>query len=172
VTADPELLRRLHDEHAAALHGFALRATRDPHLAQDVVQEVLLRAWRHPESLQPERGPLRAWLFTLARNVLVDQHRRRAVRPAEVTADPAYAETAGPLDTDSLDRALESWQVADAIRRLSVDHRMVLVELYYRDRSVADAAAVLGIPAGTVKSRAFYALRALRLVLQEEGMVP
>ena len=169
--ADAEVLRQLHDEHAAALHGFALRATRDPHQAQDIVQEVLLRAWRHPEALAPERGPVRAWLMTLARNLVVDQHRRRGARPPEVPLEASVSETfAAP--TGELDRAMEGWLVAEALRKLTPDHRHVLVELYYRDRSVAEAATVLGIPAGTVKSRAFYALRALRVVLQEQGVMP
>jgi RNA polymerase sigma-70 factor (ECF subfamily) len=170
VTADAEVLRQLHDEHAAALHGFALRATRDPHQAQDVVQEVLLRAWRHPEALAPERGSVRAWLMTLARNVVVDQHRRRGARPPEVAFEGSAAEAAA-TPVNELDRAMESWLVAEALRRLTPDHRHVLVELYYKDKSVADAARTLGIPAGTVKSRAFYALRALRVVLQEQGVV-
>ncbi len=73
---------------------------------------------------------------------------------------------------DGADRALESWAVADALRSLRHEHRSVLLETYYRGRSVAEAAAVLGIPAGTVKSRTFYALRALKLALQERGLAP
>jgi RNA polymerase sigma-70 factor (ECF subfamily) len=73
---------------------------------------------------------------------------------------------------DAAERALESWAVADAIRSLRAEHRGVLLETYYHGRSVAEAAAVLGIPAGTVKSRTFYALRALKLALEERGLAP
>ena len=73
---------------------------------------------------------------------------------------------------DEADRVLESWAVADALSTLLPDHRQVLLETYYRGRSVAEASIVLGVPAGTVKSRAFYALRALKLALEERGLAP
>jgi len=72
--------------------------------------------------------------------------------------------------SDEADRALESSAVADAVRSLRPEHREVLLEIYYHGRSVAEAAAVLGIPAGTVKSWTFYALRALQLALEERGL--
>ena len=64
---------------------------------------------------------------------------------------------------------MEAWQVADALASLSADHRTVLLETYYRGRTVTEAATTLGIPVGTVKSRSYYALRALRLALEERG---
>jgi RNA polymerase sigma-70 factor (ECF subfamily) len=70
---------------------------------------------------------------------------------------------------DDLDRLLSCWQVEEALRKLSPDHRVVLVETYYRGRPYGDVAAELGVPVGTVKSRVFYALRALRLALEELG---
>jgi RNA polymerase sigma-70 factor (ECF subfamily) len=73
---------------------------------------------------------------------------------------------------DEVDRALEAWQMAEALRRLSPEHRTVIVETYYGARSVASTAARLGIPEGTVKSRLYYGLRALRLVLEELEVVP
>jgi RNA polymerase sigma-70 factor (ECF subfamily) len=164
--SDERLLRVLYDEHAAALLAFAQRLTGDRARAEDVVQETLLRAWRHASALSAERGSVRPWLFTVARNVVVDQHRARRARPLEVGAD-ALAPVAAD---DTIDRALEAWQVADALGDLRDQHREVLVETYYRGRSVAEAAAVLGVPPGTVKSRTFYALRALRLALEERGV--
>jgi RNA polymerase sigma-70 factor (ECF subfamily) len=98
----------------------------------------------------------------------VDAHRARQSRPREV-GEAALHLTAVP---DTADRALESWAVADALRSLRTEHRTVLLETYYRGRSVAEAATVLGIPAGTVKSRTFYALRALKLALEERGLAP
>jgi RNA polymerase sigma-70 factor (ECF subfamily) len=73
---------------------------------------------------------------------------------------------------DAPDRASESGAVADAIRSLRPEHQSVLLETYYHDRSVAEAAAVLGIPAGIVKSRTFSALRGLKLALEERGLAP
>jgi RNA polymerase sigma-70 factor (ECF subfamily) len=169
ATASETLMRALYDEHASALLGYVLRLTAgDRQRAEDIVQETFLRAWRHPEALAAERGSIRPWLFTVARNLAVDAHRARMARPREVS-DEALAVI--PAD-DELDRALQAWQVAAAMGELSSQHREVLVQTYYLGRSVAEAATVLGVPAGTVKSRTYYALRALRLALQEMGATP
>lgn len=166
-TTDEDLIRALYATHARPLLSYSLRLTGgDRQRAEDVVQETLLRAWKHPEALERGAEAARPWLFTVARNIAVDAHRARQSRPAETGPES--------LDfiavDDDIDRALEAWQVADAIASLSADHRAVLVETYYRGRSVAEAAAELGVPPGTVKSRTYYALRALKLVLEERGV--
>lgn len=167
--AEETALRLLWEQHGGPLLAFALRLARgDRGRAEDVVQETLLRAWRNPQVLDPAGGPVRAWLFTVARNVAVDAHRARKARPAEVGDDVLALVPAA----DEIEHALDAWVVADALATLSTEHRAVLVETYYRGRSVAEAAAVLGVPAGTVKSRTFYALRALRLALEERGVTP
>ncbi|MGH3659896.1 MAG: sigma-70 family RNA polymerase sigma factor [Micromonosporaceae bacterium] len=165
--ADAELLTALYTAHGAALYAHALRLTSgDPGNAEELVQETLLRAWRNPGALDPNRGSVRGWLFTTARHLSIDAWRRRRARPVEVVTDSA-PET---YTADETDRALESWVVADALARLSPAHRTVLVECFYRDASLATVAARLGIPQGTVKSRLHYALRSLRLVLEEMGV--
>ncbi len=164
---DLVLLHALHDEHGAALWSFCLRLTgNDRFQAEDLVQETLLRTWRHPEMMEASQGSVRGWLFTVARNIFIDQWRQRRRHP-EVLTD-RLPERAEGDDTDQL---LMSWMVAEAVRSLSEEHRAVLLHCYYQGRSVADAALRLGIPEGTVKSRTHYALRALRLALQEMGVV-
>src|SRR5437879_5355002 len=166
-TTEDAALRALFDQHAAPLMSYALRLTGgDRGRAEDVVQETLLRAWRHPEALDETRGPVRSWLFTVARNVAVDAHRARRARPTEVGDDALAVVPA----VDEIEHALDRWLINDALATLSPDHRAVIVETYYRGRSVAEAAATLGVPAGTIKSRTFYALRALRLALEERGV--
>jgi RNA polymerase sigma-70 factor (ECF subfamily) len=165
--ASEELLRALCDEHAPALLAFVTRLTDgDRGRAEEIVQETLIRAWRHPTALDPVRGPARPWLFTVARRLVIDQHRARRARVREV--DMALA-IALPV-SDGIDDAMQAWLVADALASLSEHHRAVLVETYYRGRSVSEAATALGIPPGTVKSRSYYALRALRLALEERGV--
>ena len=167
TVADEALLRTLWAEHGGPLLAYATRLTGgDRQRAEDIVQETLLRAWRHPEALRADRGSPRPWLCTVARNIAVDAHRSRQARPPEVGPD-ALSVVAVP---DDADRVLESWIVADALRTLSAEHRDVIVETYFRGKSVAEAAATLRIPAGTVKSRTYYALRALRLALTERGV--
>jgi RNA polymerase sigma-70 factor (ECF subfamily) len=159
-----QLLEALHDEHGAALLRYARRLTGDRQRAEDVVQETLLRAWRNADELTGDAASLRPWLFRVAHNVAIDQ--RRALGGAPDATEEALARL--PVE-DQLDRQLDAWQVAAALRRLSDDHRAVLLETFYRGRTVAEAGRVLGIPAGTVKSRTYYALRALRLELEEQG---
>jgi len=164
---DVERLRAVQVEHGDALFAHTLRLTSgDRQGAEDLMQETLLRAWRHPESLDPGRGSVRAWLFTTARNLAIDAWRRRSARVGEV-----FPEVLPELPAmDETERAVESWTVAEALRRLSPMHREVLVECFYHGRSVAEAAGLLGVPAGTVKSRTHYALRSLRVVLDEMGV--
>ena len=163
-------LRALYAEHGAALLGYATRLCGgDRGRAEDVVQETLLRAWQHPEALSPTRGPARAWLFTVARHLAVDAHRARMVRPPEVSAGPLEHL---PTADDDVERALDAWLIAEALATLTDAHRAVLLETFFAGRSVAQAAARLGVPAGTVKSRAYYALRALRVALVERGVEP
>jgi RNA polymerase sigma-70 factor (ECF subfamily) len=167
---DEQMLRALFDEHGSAVFSFALRLTDgDRQRAEDLVQETFLRAWRHPEALAEARGPIRPWLFTVARRIAIDAHRARAARPTEV-GDEVLAVL--PARDDAIEHALESWLVADALASLSTAHREVLEHTYFRDRSVSAAAQDLGIPVGTVKSRTHYALQALRLALQERGVTP
>ncbi|WP_230425104.1 sigma-70 family RNA polymerase sigma factor [Prauserella cavernicola] len=159
-------MRALHDEHATALWSYALHLTSgDRSRAEDVVQETLLRAWRHPKVLDQSQRSARAWLFTVARRIAIDGWRSAAAR-AEVATDE-LPELAVPDDTE---RAVQGWIVADALGELSLRHREVLLLCFFQGMSVGDAAAALGVAEGTVKSRTHYALRALRLVLEEKGV--
>lgn len=164
---DAALLRALHDEHAPALWGFVLHLTGgDRGRAEDVVQETLFRAWRRPAVLAQQQASARGWLFTVARNIVVDEWRAGQRRPT--TSSELLPE---PLEPDTTDTALQSIMLTEAMSRLSHDHRSVLLECYFRGCTAGQAAVRLSVPVGTVKSRLHYALHALRLVLEEMGVV-
>ncbi len=167
ASSPEEGLRALYDGHAPVLLAYALRLTGgDRARAEDIVQETLVRAWRNLDRLDASAGPVRPWLFTVAQRLAIDAHRARRARPPE-TGDAGLASVPG---LDELEATLDRIGVTDALDSLSPEHRAVIVETYYRGRSVAEAAQVLGIPPGTVKSRCYYALRALKLALVERGV--
>lgn len=165
--SDSSGLRVLHDEHATALWRYVARLTHDHARAEDIVQETLLRAWRSHigAHTDPSDGSVRAWLFTVARNLVIDDYRSARHRH-EASAD-TLPERAVADRTDAL---FDSMVVTQALHTLTVDHRLVVAKAYFARLTVAEIAEDLGIPSGTVKSRLHYGLRALRLALQEKGV--
>ncbi|OKI05326.1 RNA polymerase subunit sigma [Streptomyces sp. CB02923] len=167
TSPDEELMRALYEEHAGPLLAFVLRLVAgDRHRAEDVVQETLLRAWRNAGQLQRATGSVRPWLVTVARRIVIDSHRSRQARPQEVDAAPLESMPAA----DEIDRALRLMTITEALGDLSAAHREALIETYFKGRTVSEAAEVLRVPAGTVRSRVFYALRSLKLSLEERGV--
>lgn len=169
ASAAEELTSRIYAEHGAFLLAFVQRLTGgDRHWAEDVIQETLLRAWRHADELSSGMyRSLRPWLTTVARRIVIsDWHRRREL-PAEVT-DTMLNTLA---TDDEIERLLQRSVVVEALRKIAPVHRQVIVELYLRGRTVEEVTILLDVPRGTVKSRTYYALRALRAALRG-GDVP
>ena len=168
---DEEVVADIYRDHAPAMRRFIGRTSVDQSRAEDVVQEVILRVWRQA----PEVVSMRAYLLQTTRNILIDMHRasgRRVVEVAEDRDDDSRArvDSRATNPVVEIDHALDTILVEDALARLQPDHRDVVVALYYRRLTCTEAADVLGIPAGTVKSRAFYAVRSLRAILDEMGV--
>ena len=161
------LLRAVHDEHGQALLRYVMRLTNgDTQFAEDVVQEALLRLWRKPEMLVQPSESVRPWLFTVARNLVIDD-RRTARHNRELSTDVVPEQR----PVDAIDPAFDKWILSDALLSLSKEHRTAIVRAYYLGQTVAQIASEEQIPEGTVKSRLHYALRALRIALQERGVV-
>src|SRR4051812_4515641 len=165
--ATGDALRALYRAYAGELLGFALGALDDRQSAEEIVQETFTRAWRHAERYDPERGSVRTWLYQIARNAIIDARRRSAVRPALTSREPdPEHEAGGP----SIEQAMLGWQVATALERLSPEHRQVVRLAHVQGLSMREIAERCELPVGTVKSRTWYALRSLRLVLEEMGV--
>ncbi|PKQ25181.1 MAG: RNA polymerase subunit sigma [Actinobacteria bacterium HGW-Actinobacteria-4] len=162
---DAEALRALHDQHAAVIWRYAVRLTGTTTHADDVVQETLLRAWRTPRILHDDPGTTRSWMFTVARNIVIDEARSARSR----RESPTEHLPERPTD-DATSNLFDSLLVAEALQALTPDHHAVVTRAYFGGLTTAELATELGIAEGTVKSRLHYGLRALRLALQEKGV--
>ncbi|MFF6816201.1 sigma-70 family RNA polymerase sigma factor [Streptomyces sp. NPDC012403] len=166
VSCDTFILT-LYDRYGPLLLRYAARLLDgDWHKAEDILQETAARAWKHAHYLGTRDELVRPWLFTVVRNLVIDHHRSRKLRPLEL------------MPVEELDAAWETPEtlltlhvVLEALQELTEQQRTVITLMYYLECSVAQAAEHLGIPPGTVKSRAYYALRALRKALEERGVV-
>jgi RNA polymerase sigma-70 factor (ECF subfamily) len=166
VLTNDDGVRAVYAAHGPELYRFALRSLGDRGLAEDAVQETFVRAWQASARFDDALGSLRTWLFAIVRNVVIDLSRARAVRPA--LAPGVATEDPSGLD-DEVEQVLTAWQVEEALRMLSGEHQRALVEVHYNGRPYHDVAQELGVPVGTVKSRVYYALKAMRLALEEIG---
>ncbi|WP_116041594.1 sigma-70 family RNA polymerase sigma factor [Amycolatopsis palatopharyngis] len=163
-------IRAAYDAHGAELYRFAVRQLRDEGAAQDVVQEVFVRAWRNADTFDPAVASLRVWLFAIARHAVIDQVRRTRARVTLVSED--HLGQAGESTPGFDEAVMTGWLLEEALRRLTPEHRGAVVHTYLRGRSYAEVAAEQGVPVGTLRSRVFYGLKALRLALDEMGVEP
>ena len=163
---DEEAVAQIYRDHAPLLRRLVLRATGDPQQAEDIVQEVILRVWRQA----PPTTHLRAYLTQSARNLVIDDYRAAQRRPQQAGGTSEHAVDQVARAPEDIDRALDQLLMHEALSHLSNEHRDVVVALHYQRLTVAEAAERLDVPEGTVKSRAYYALRNLRSVLDEMGV--
>lgn len=161
--------RSLYRTYGGELYGFVLNRLGDRGLAEEVVQEIFTRVWRNAEAFDPGRGSVRTWLYGIARNAVVDVERHRSRRPPLARFEPAEEDE---LATEPIEQALVRWQLQQAFERLTPDHREMLRLGHFAGLSVKEIAEVTGLAPGTVKSRTYYAMRSLRLALDEMEMRP
>ena len=155
--------RELYRAYGSELYGFALSRLADRQLAEEVVQDVFTNVWRHARDYDAARGTLRVWLYGIARNAIIDVERRRGRRPRTVAGERREA---GSTD-DPIERAVLCWQMQLALERLTPEHREALRLTHVEGFKLREVAELLGLPLGTVKSRVYYALQALRLACEE-----
>lgn len=150
-----------YDAHGGQLFGFALNALRDRGAAEDCVQETFLRAWRSRERFDPHRGGVRTWLFAIARNVIADALRSRQRLPR--TADDEHLLDRPEHDTDPVERL----RLQEALATLSREHRQVVVAVHLVGMAYGELSAAVDVPVATLRTRAYYGLRALRRHLED-----
>jgi RNA polymerase sigma-70 factor (ECF subfamily) len=160
--ARSESMNELWRIHNSVLRRFALKLTLGNYYrADEIIQETLLRAWRHPEVVDGHAETIRPWLFTVARNVATDLWRTQSRHDDIIESRPQDR----PSAVDGIEQAITALYVRGALAQLKPEHRQVIIEIYYLGRSAPEVAELLNIPEGTVKSRTYYGLRHLKRLL-------
>jgi RNA polymerase sigma-70 factor (ECF subfamily) len=153
-------LRDAYAAHSGELYDLAARSLSGSGLAEEAVQETFLRAWRAGDSFDKASGDLRTRLFAILRDVMIELGRAGA-------APTGGTDGGVGVGLARLEQSLLAWKVERAMRRIGEQHRQVLIETYYRGRPYAEVAAELGVLEGTVRSRVYDGLRALKVALEE-----
>ena len=157
-------MRTLYTRHRVRLYRFIMRLVRDPALAEDVLSETFLAAWRQAGRFQG-RSTVSTWLFGIARHkalTALDPRPHEALDDdiADTLADPA-------LDPDAADRRRDSGTIMRrCLGALSPEHGEIIDLVYYQEKSIKEIAAIVGIPLATVKTRMFYARKRLAALVQ------
>ena len=163
-TGDREAFEELYRRYTRPVLGLALRRGGDRGRAEDAVQDAFTAVWRSAGSYDPERGQGGAWLYTVARNAIVDGARRR-LEPAMEIPEEASGDR-GP--DERAEASWLAWRVHSALERLP-DHERPVIELaYWGGLSQSEIAERLQIPLGTIKTRTRSALARLADLLEDE----
>jgi len=156
----------LYQRYGRSLYGLGLRLLGDRGMAEEMVQETFVRLWRGAGRFDRDKGSVRTFTYTIARRVAVDLRRRPSSRPLE--GDERLDEEAGHDEFEALVLGLD---VREALRSLSSKHREILELHFDEDLTQVQVAERLDVPLGTVKTRTYYGLRALKLELEERGLL-
>jgi len=159
---EPEAAGQLYDRFASRIYGLGLFLLRNRSDAQDLVQDTFVKLWRTGATFNPDRGSLESWMVLTARSLAIDLLRRRAVEARKLASDRVSeaSEEAGPEWHAEIGDLVR--RASDAMTRLSPGQRSVLELRYLGERSTNEVAELLGIPSGTVKSRAATGIAALQ----------
>ncbi len=159
-----EPVAELYRRYAGRLYRSGLQLLGDAGLAEELVQECFVRLWRTAGRFDLSRGTVAAYLFVMARTIGADLRKRPSSRPFSPVEDNQL-----PPQPDTADRIVETLMVQDAMESLSPAHREVLMLVNKEGLTQTQIAERLGLPVGTVKTRLFHGLRALRSALAERG---
>lgn len=160
----------LYRAFAPRIHRLGLRTLRDGGHAEELVQETFVRLWQSADRFDPALGSARAFIFTIGQRTAIDMLRRAAARPKLVSALPDDIQVTSH-EEETVDRIAREFVVREALESLSEAHRAVITLSFDEDLADKQIADRLGVPIGTVRSRTYYALRALRGELEERGLV-
>jgi RNA polymerase sigma-70 factor (ECF subfamily) len=162
---DRRAFDELHRRYARSVLGIALRRIGDRGRAEDVTQDTFASVWRSASRYDPARGQAASWLYTVARNAIVDGLRRR---PPPTVENPPDIPSADPGPPDAAESEWVSWRVHRAVESLPEQERTLVELAYWSGLSQSEIADYVGVPLGTVKTRTRAALRRLADELEDE----
>jgi RNA polymerase sigma-70 factor (ECF subfamily) len=166
---DEDAFRRLFRRYARTAMALAQRVLRQPHLAEETVQEAFLSVWKNPTAFRPDRGSVRAWLMSTVHHRAVDlvrreEAQRRRTEDAMTTRDPGPEDPADVV-VEEVGLPQERAAVRGALDDLPPEQRQVIELMYFGGLSQSQVAERLKLPLGTVKSRTLLGMRRLRAAL-------
>lgn len=179
--AQNEALGILYDRYGRLVFTIAIHVVGDEETAEEITQDVFVRVWEGASTYRPDLAKVSSWLVSITRHRSIDELRRRGVRPEKDQMD--WPEDVGQEDSDlsnlpvlsgpeeDVEIHLQQRQIRHAVSALSPDQRQVLNLAFFKGLSHSEISEALGEPLGTVKSRIRLAMRKLRDVLVEAGMV-
>jgi RNA polymerase sigma-70 factor (ECF subfamily) len=167
---DSDAFARLYDTYSEPAYSLALRIVRDHDLAADVVQEAFMTVWNQAARFDPNRGSPSTWILTVTHHRAVDVVRREQRRRSESLDHASEAPDPSPPVDERAWLGVARSQIAAALRTLPDPHREVIELAYFAGYTQSELAERLSLPLGTVKSRTFAAMAALRQALQEAGL--
>jgi RNA polymerase sigma-70 factor, ECF subfamily len=162
AAGERDALRAIYDGHAGAVLGLGRQVLGDPERAQEVAQTVFLRLWEKPEAYDADRGALRTYLLTMTHGRCLDLLRSDGARRRREERDHQRGEPVRPAHTPEDWLAAVRHDVRAALMQLGDGERAAIVTAYYGGYTYQQAAQLLGVPEGTVKSRIRSGLRRLR----------
>ena len=165
--SDGEAFEILYHRYVRSILGLAQRKLRDYAQAEEVVQEAFTAVWRSAESYRPERGSAGGWLYTVARNTVVDRMRRNGRVDTTAELPDLASPESGPYE--QAERSDAAWRVHRALEELNANEREVIELAYWSGLSQSEVASYLGQPLGTVKTRTRNALARLAQVLEGDA---
>ena len=176
ANGDATALDQLYDRYAGVAFALILRIVGERQVAEELLQEVFLRAWQRADTFQEARGRFPPWLLGIAHHLAIDELRRRRRQPQRVAEREEAERRLHALPDPGPDVANEAWarvrraQIVDALGRLPEAQRVAIELAYFGGYSQAEIAARLGEPLGTVKTRIRLGLRKLRDIVQAQGL--
>ena len=161
-------LQTLYARHNVKIYRFVLRLVRDEAAAEDVVSEVFVDLWRNPAAFEG-RSEVSTWLLAIARNKAWSLLRKK--KEAEIEDETLAAIEDESDDPEvAMQKKTKGELLRSCLERLSAEHREIIDLVYYHDKTIEEAAAIVGIPEGTVKTRMFHARKKLSEIARAAGV--